>query len=76
MSIGSMLTLIFTTRKAERKIFLDFHREVFCWIDKWHGMTIADIRDLEERTRRELDEVSVVLLFLFTLCIYHNSFFS
>jgi len=25
-------------------------------MDKWHGMTMQDIRDLEEKTKRELDE--------------------
>ena len=30
--------------------------QVFCWMDKWHGMTMADIRELEDRTKRELDE--------------------
>jgi len=42
--------------KTERRIFLNFHRQVFCWIDRWHGLTMQDIRDLEERTQRELDE--------------------
>lgn len=43
-------------QKTERRIFLNFHREVFCWIDRWYGMTMADIRKLEEQTKRELDE--------------------
>ena len=25
-------------------------------MDKWHGMTMEDIRELEEETKRELDE--------------------
>ena len=25
-------------------------------MDKWHGMTMEDIRELEEDTKRELDE--------------------
>ena len=29
--------------------------QVFCWTDKWHGMTMEDIRELEEKTKRELD---------------------
>ncbi|XP_075543149.1 phosphatidylinositol transfer protein vib isoform X1 [Dermacentor variabilis] len=43
-------------QKTERRIFLNFHRQVFCWIDRWHGMTMADIRKLEEQTKKELDE--------------------
>jgi len=41
---------------TERRLFLNFHRQVFCWMDKWHGMTMEDIRELEDRTKRELDE--------------------
>lgn len=43
-------------QKFERKLFLNFHRQVFCWVDKWHGLTMKDIRELEEKTRHELDE--------------------
>lgn len=43
--------------KAERRIFLNFHRDLFCWIDRWHGLTIQDIRKLEEETKKDLDEV-------------------
>ena len=39
-----------------RRIFLNFHRQVFCWTDKWHGMTMDDIRALEDKTKEELDE--------------------
>lgn len=41
---------------TEKRIFTNFHRELFCWTDKWHGMTMADIRALEEKTKSELDE--------------------
>jgi len=41
---------------TEKRIFTNFHREVFCWMDKWHGMTMADIRALEEETKAKLDE--------------------
>lgn len=43
--------------KGERRIFTNFHRQVFCWTDQWYGMTMADIRVLEDRTKVELDEV-------------------
>ena len=35
---------------------LMFELQVFCWMDKWHGMTMADIRALEEETKAKLDE--------------------
>ncbi|KAI7694700.1 Phosphatidylinositol transfer protein beta isoform [Sarcoptes scabiei] len=41
---------------TERSIFLNFHRQVFCWIDRWHHLSIADIRELEDRTKKDLDE--------------------
>ena len=47
-------------QKTERRIFLNFHRQVFCWIDRYHGLTIEDIRQLEEKTKRELDEVNIL----------------
>jgi len=43
-------------QKAERRLFTNFHRQVFCWIDKWHDMTMDDIRNLEERGRGDLDK--------------------
>merc|ERR1712228_1033127 len=41
---------------AERRLFTNFHRQVFCWLDKWHGMTMADIRALEDKTKSELEQ--------------------
>jgi len=42
--------------KQYPRLFSKFHREVFCWIDQWYGLTMKDIRELEEQIRRELDE--------------------
>jgi len=41
---------------AEQRIFTNFHRQVFCWIDRWHGMTMADIRALEAKTKDDLQK--------------------
>ncbi|XP_014247224.1 phosphatidylinositol transfer protein alpha isoform isoform X2 [Cimex lectularius] len=41
--------------KSERRLFTIFHRQVFCWIDRWYGLTMEDIRAIEERTKEELD---------------------
>lgn len=46
---------------AERRVFTKFHREVCCWIDQWYGLTMEDIRKIEEETKRILVEVSGVL---------------
>ena len=40
-----------------------FFSQVFCWIDRWYGMTMDDIRALEDRVREELDRVSIVAWF-------------
>ncbi|XP_032803278.1 phosphatidylinositol transfer protein beta isoform-like [Petromyzon marinus] len=44
-------------QKQERRIFTNFHRQLFCWIDRWVGLTMEDIRRMEEETKRELDEL-------------------
>lgn len=40
----------------ERRIFLNFHRQLFCWMDRWHGLSMKDIRALEEAAKEELDQ--------------------
>jgi len=42
--------------KTQRRVFTNFHRQLFCWTDRWHGMTMEDIRALEDETKRKLDE--------------------
>ncbi|XP_071945321.1 phosphatidylinositol transfer protein alpha isoform-like [Antedon mediterranea] len=42
--------------KSERRLFTVFHRQLFCWIDKWYGLTMEDIRKIEEQTQKELNE--------------------
>ncbi|KAF6771182.1 hypothetical protein AHF37_10314 [Paragonimus kellicotti] len=41
--------------RQEYRLFANFHRQVFCWMDRWYGMTLEDIRRLEEETKRELE---------------------
>lgn len=43
-------------QKSERRLFTIFHRQVFCWMDSWHGLTMQDIRELEDKTKEELDK--------------------
>lgn len=40
--------------KAEQRLFTNFHRKVFCWMDNWYGMTIDDIRKLEAEINDKL----------------------
>ncbi|KAM9954384.1 hypothetical protein ACTFIW_003925 [Dictyostelium discoideum] len=37
-----------------RDVLLKAHRALFCWIDEWIGLTIEDIRKIEEETKAEL----------------------
>ncbi|XP_055342200.1 phosphatidylinositol transfer protein alpha isoform-like [Paramacrobiotus metropolitanus] len=39
--------------EAERKVFCQFYRQMFCWIDQWYGLTQADVRAMEEDTCRQ-----------------------
>lgn len=39
-----------------RKPFLQYHRKIFCWMDEWHGMTLSDIRAMEQETARITSE--------------------
>ncbi|GAB1608303.1 phosphatidylinositol transfer protein alpha isoform-like [Argonauta hians] len=43
-------------QSQEKRIFNNFHRQVFCWTDYWYGMTMADIRALEDKTKEDLDK--------------------
>jgi hypothetical protein len=42
-----------------RDVFLLGHRQAFCWIDEWFGMTMDDIRKLEDETKAELDKLLI-----------------
>lgn len=42
--------------KQYPRLFSKFHREVFCWIDQWYGLTMVDIRELERLAQKELDD--------------------
>ncbi|KAI0988152.1 hypothetical protein GJ496_000120 [Pomphorhynchus laevis] len=40
---------------TQQRLYTIFNRQVFCTLHKWHGLTIQDIREIEEETKRELD---------------------
>jgi hypothetical protein len=37
-------------------VFVKFHRQLFCWMDQWHGLTMTDIRQIEDEAKRDLEE--------------------
>lgn len=43
--------------EQEKRIFTNFHRQLFCWIDKWVELNMDDIRRMEAETQKELDEL-------------------
>uniref|UniRef100_A0A6I8R6V8 Phosphatidylinositol transfer protein beta isoform n=1 Tax=Xenopus tropicalis TaxID=8364 RepID=A0A6I8R6V8_XENTR len=54
-------------QKQEKRIFTNFHRQLFCWIDDWVDLTMEDIRRMEDKTQRELEAVrNLQLLFYST----------
>lgn len=44
-------------QKVENRVFTKFHRQLFCWIDKWIGLSMDDIRRMEAETKEELDKM-------------------
>lgn len=57
-----MYVLFVLLLQQEKRLFTNFHRQLFCWLDKWVDMTMEDIRRMEEETKRQLDEVSGITL--------------
>ena len=41
---------------ALRKTILRAHRQAWCWQDEYQGLTLADIRRLEDETQQELNK--------------------
>jgi hypothetical protein len=41
-------------RNAYKEMFCSFHKQIFCWIDKWHDLTLEDVRKIEEDLQRDL----------------------
>lgn len=53
--------------QQEDRIFRNFHRQVFCWMDQWYGLTMVDIRRIEDQTKEELDSVTILIHFTFSI---------
>ena len=47
-----------TRTQFERKIFFLIYRQLFCTIDEWFGLTMEDIRRIEDETKAVLAAVS------------------
>ena len=42
--------------RQQRRLLINLHRQIFCSTDKWHGMTLEDIRVFEDKTKEELEK--------------------
>eukprot|EP00123_Amoebidium_parasiticum_P005499 comp16676_c0_seq1/m.14914 comp16676_c0_seq1/g.14914 ORF comp16676_c0_seq1/g.14914 comp16676_c0_seq1/m.14914 type:complete len:271 (-) comp16676_c0_seq1:307-1119(-) len=43
-------------QQADERLFRNFHRQLFCWLDRWHGLTMEDIRRIEAEAQAELNK--------------------
>lgn len=43
-------------QKSERRLFTTFHRQLFCWIDRWYDLSLDEVRRYEEQIKDELDQ--------------------
>lgn len=44
-------------QNAQRKILLEGHRKCFCWLDEWFGLSMEDVRRMEDETAEALAKV-------------------
>ena len=51
--------------KFEKRLFTKFYKQLFCWIDDWYGLTMDDIRRIENEVQKELASVSLQSAFNF-----------
>lgn len=63
-----IIWFFFIFLKQEKRIFTNFHRQLFCWIDKWIDLTMEDIRRMEDETQKELEAVRTGFLRLMFVC--------
>ncbi|KAI4789038.1 hypothetical protein KUCAC02_035332, partial [Chaenocephalus aceratus] len=54
---GLQTTMESTIHKLENRVFTHFHRQLFCWIDKWIDLSMDDIRRIEDETKAQLEEM-------------------
>lgn len=45
--------------KNLEKLFMESHQQLYCEMDEWIGMSMEDIRKMEDETKRELDQIPV-----------------
>ncbi|KAI6172510.1 hypothetical protein M3Y98_00981100 [Aphelenchoides besseyi] len=43
-----------TIHRNYPRLFIKFHREIYCWMDRWYSLSMEEIREHEEKTARLL----------------------
>lgn len=56
LSNGLIELFIYLNKKPFYLIVYCIFSQLFCWIDRWYGLTMEDIRALEDKTKEELDQ--------------------
>jgi hypothetical protein len=39
----------------QKNLLTNFHKQVFCILDQWYGLTMEDIRRMEDQIKQELE---------------------
>ncbi|KAG0558217.1 hypothetical protein KC19_10G012700 [Ceratodon purpureus] len=52
----------FISKNAQRKILLECHRKCFCWLDEWFGLSMEDVRRMEDETAEALAKARAMVL--------------
>ncbi|KAG0602401.1 hypothetical protein M758_10G011800 [Ceratodon purpureus] len=47
---------------SKRKILLECHRKCFCWLDEWFGLSMEDVRRMEDETAEALAKAQAMVL--------------
>lgn len=55
---GKLISMTPPSTQQEKRIFTNFHRQLFCTIDDWIELNMDDIRRMEAETKKELEDVS------------------
>ncbi|KAK6031775.1 hypothetical protein OSTOST_02060 [Ostertagia ostertagi] len=55
MGLGSLVEK--TILKQYLKIFSNFHRHAFCWIDSWYDLTDEELQEYDEEVARQLRQL-------------------
>jgi hypothetical protein len=41
----------------QHQLIAAVHRRIFCWSDDWYGLSLAEVRAIQEKLKFELSQV-------------------